>query len=87
MLERLEKISDDAAHDLVGNMLQRDPSERPTVKKLLEHPFFHPKSVDSEITKKMEEHRKETHANFDKLAELKEIKLQMEGKAGCCSIF
>ena len=79
MLERLEKISDDAAHDLVGNMLQRDPSERPTVKKLLAHPFFHPKSVDSEITKKMEEHRKETHANFDKLGnKLTQIDLKID---------
>ena len=50
VLERLEKITDDAARDLVGRMLQRDPSERPTVKNVLDtHPFFHPESNNTEV--------------------------------------
>ena len=41
VLTRLEKIGDPAARNLVGKMLQREPSARPTVESLLSsHPFF-----------------------------------------------
>ena len=41
VLTRLEKIGDPAARDLVGKMLQREPSSRPTVESLLSsHSFF-----------------------------------------------
>ncbi len=48
--ELLKKIDDDAARDLVSQLLQRDPAKRPTVEHLLEkHPFFHPERNDIEM--------------------------------------
>jgi serine/threonine protein kinase len=41
-----KKIHDDTARDLVEQLLQRKPKNRPTVAYLLEtHPFFHPSSI------------------------------------------
>jgi len=46
LIELFKKIDDDAARDLVQQLLHREPASRPTVASLLEkHPFFHPESV------------------------------------------
>jgi len=44
--ELFEKIHDDAARELVQQLLQKEPANRPTVASLLEtHPFFHPERI------------------------------------------
>ncbi|EOD13023.1 hypothetical protein EMIHUDRAFT_247174 [Emiliania huxleyi CCMP1516] len=53
VLERLEKVDDPAARDLVDKLLRREPSARLSVKGALEHPFFHPKSGDTEIVESL----------------------------------
>ena len=48
--EIFKKIDDDAARDLVQQLLQKEPEKRPTVASLLAtHPFFHPKRDDEEM--------------------------------------
>ena len=48
--DRFNKIQDDASRDLVMQLLNREPEERPSVASLLrEHPFFHPKRDDEEM--------------------------------------
>ena len=48
MLELFEKIDDDAARDLVQQMLQRESGKRPKVSYLLKnHPFFQTESLDN----------------------------------------
>ena len=46
LLERFKKIKDEAARDLVQQLLQREPEKRPSIGELLEkHAFFHPKDT------------------------------------------
>ena len=55
VLTRLEKIGDPAARDLVGKMLLREPSARPTIKSLLSsHSFFNQSNPD--VLNKLKNH-------------------------------
>jgi hypothetical protein len=46
LIDLFEKIDDDAARDLVQQLLQYEPKKRPTVASLLEkHPFFRPERI------------------------------------------
>eukprot|EP00985_Skeletonema_marinoi_P010383 scaffold4880_cov80-Skeletonema_marinoi.AAC.1 len=50
MKELYQKIDNEAARELVGQLLQKEPADRPRVASLLDkHPFFHPERVDEEM--------------------------------------
>ena len=50
LIELFKKIDDNAARDLVQQLLQKEPAKRPTITSLLAtHPFFHPKRDDEEM--------------------------------------
>eukprot|EP00984_Skeletonema_dohrnii_P009007 scaffold3378_cov82-Skeletonema_dohrnii-CCMP3373.AAC.1 len=50
LIDRFKKIQNDAARELVGQLLQKEPADRPRVASLLDkHPFFHPERVDEEM--------------------------------------
>eukprot|EP00984_Skeletonema_dohrnii_P019489 scaffold9323_cov74-Skeletonema_dohrnii-CCMP3373.AAC.3 len=50
MTELYQKIDNDPARDLVEQLLQKEPADRPRVASLLDkHPFFHPKRGDDEM--------------------------------------
>ena len=78
MFTRLEKIGDPAARDLVARMLQREPSERPTIKSLLkEHPFFNQSNPD--VLKELKKHGellKQIDSKVDQV--LKQLKAQFQ---------
>jgi len=83
VLTRLKKIGDPAARDLVGRMLQREPSARPTIKSLLgSHAFFNQSNPDvlnelrnygellKQIDSKAEQVLKQLKAQFQMLSTL-----------------
>eukprot|EP00966_Prymnesium_polylepis_P324984 7380982-Prymnesium_polylepis.1 len=53
MRERLEKVRDPAAQDMISKLLQREPEARLSMMEALEHPFLNPRGTGAD--KKLEE--------------------------------